>query len=163
MMSSSFDPFLPTAAELAGDALASCLHNVKLGVWERWKASHFMCVRVLIRFRSASIGFSFNLLRGCVRTRLQPPSSSAHSCITTHLGVALLMGNRCEWFISHPISLNQSEPVLVLRSSQRELSNAHEITFPDAREAKALWTPPLGAVCRLRTAAGATRAQTSAT
>eukprot|EP00962_Isochrysis_galbana_P035781 scaffold12267_cov120-Isochrysis_galbana.AAC.3 len=33
----------------------------------------------------------------------------------------------------------------VLRSSQRELSNAHEITFPDAREAKALWTP-LGAV-----------------
>jgi len=33
----------------------------------------------------------------------------------------------------------------VLHSSQRELSNAPEITFPDAREAKSLRTP-LGAV-----------------
>eukprot|EP00962_Isochrysis_galbana_P004242 scaffold1177_cov126-Isochrysis_galbana.AAC.8 len=54
----------------------------------------------------------------------------------------LCMGMGWGWWVVGPLSNSNSA---VLSSSQRELSNAPEITFPDAREAKALRTP-LGAV-----------------
>eukprot|EP00962_Isochrysis_galbana_P008701 scaffold2423_cov113-Isochrysis_galbana.AAC.11 len=62
--------------------------------------------------------------------QLQPEPSGRHRCALHALAEFCFSG---------------TSNSAVLCSSQRELSNAHEITFPDAREAKALWTP-LGAV-----------------